>query len=84
MKTTVFQRTLLEIVENQLRDSDPPETSQALERLVADGYSNQEAKKLIAAVVAMEIYEVLKHNRSFNRLRFTQALSRLPELPFNE
>ena len=29
----------LAVVENQLRDNDPPETRQTLERLQAEGYS---------------------------------------------
>ena len=84
MENPVLQRTILEIVENQLRDGDPPEASQTLGRLVAGGYSHQEAKKLIATVVVMELNEVLKHDQSFNQTRFAQALNRLPELPFDE
>ena len=53
----VLQRTILEIVENQLRDGDPPETSQTLERLVAEGHSYEKAKKRMGTVVVIESNE---------------------------
>ena len=84
MENPVLRQTVLEIVDNQLRDGDPPETSQTLERLVADGHSRQEAKKLISAVVLMELNDVVKRREPFNQTRFAQALNRLPELPFDE
>tara|TARA_B100000315_G_C14234376_1_gene432471 strand:- start:241 stop:588 length:348 start_codon:yes stop_codon:yes gene_type:complete len=80
----LVQRTILEIVENQLKDGDPPETVQTLERLVADGHSRQEAKKLIGAVVVMELNELVKQRQTFEKARFVRALNRLPELPFDE
>jgi hypothetical protein len=39
---------------------------------------------LIAAVVATEIFEVMKTDRPFNLARFTAALHRLPSLPDDE
>jgi len=47
MKTTGQQRdnpylkeAFLEVVENQLRDNDPPETKETLTRLIAAGHSD--------------------------------------------
>ena len=79
----ILQQTFLEIVENQLRDGDPPETSRTLKRLVAEGHSRREAKKLIGAVVVMELNEVIKLQEPFSRTRFVQGLNLLPELPFD-
>ncbi len=79
-----FQRTVLEVVENQLREGDPPETAQTLRRLVAEGYSRREAKKLIGAVLAIETNEMLKENRRFERAGFVEALAQLPDLRLDE
>ena len=46
---------ILEVVENQLRENNPPEKRQALERLLAAGYSRQEAMEMIGSVVVGEV-----------------------------
>ena len=73
---------ILEVVENQLRDGTPPETRQTFQRLVAEGYSEDEARRLIAAVLASEIFGVLKHNRPYDETRYVAALRRLPKMPY--
>ncbi|MBA4368431.1 MAG: hypothetical protein C0403_12435 [Desulfobacterium sp.] len=76
-----LKSALLEVVENQLKANDPPETRKTLERLTAKGYPEYEAKKLIACVVASEIFDVLKKKELFNLERFVKALNALPKLP---
>ena len=39
---------VMEVVENQLRDCDPPETKQTFDRLLAQGVCEREARRLIA------------------------------------
>jgi len=43
-----------------LREEDPPETRETFERLVGEGHTEAEAKRLIAAVVLAEIGEILQ------------------------
>lgn len=62
--------TMLEVVENQLRDGTPPETKQTLDRLIKEGHSEEEAKRLIATVVASEIFGVLKQKRPYDQARY--------------
>ena len=50
-------------VESQLAEGSPPETKEALEALLKAGYSRHEAIHFIGAVVADEIYHILKENR---------------------
>ncbi len=52
----VVSAAIYDVVDNQLRDGEPPETRQTLERLLAEGHSLSEARRLIAAVVASEIF----------------------------
>lgn len=74
--------TILEVVENQLRENSPPETKATYDRLLAKGYSDQEVRELIGAVVFSEIYDILKSQKPFDEARFVKALRRLPKLPW--
>jgi hypothetical protein len=44
----------MEVVENQLRDGNPPETKQTFDRLLAEGHDEAEARRLIGCVVVAE------------------------------
>ncbi len=74
---------ILEVVDNQLRANDPPETRFTLERLMAEGYPEGAAKELIACVVTSEIFDVMKNKEEFDLDRFVTALNRLPQLPWD-
>jgi uncharacterized protein DUF1841 len=80
----VLQAAMYEVVDNQLHDNRPPETRQTLERLLAQGYSRDEARRLIANVVASEIFSVLKKKKPYDEARFVAALRWLPRLPWEE
>lgn len=84
MKTNPkLKATIIEVVDNQLKANDPPETRSTLDRLVAEGYSEKEAKELIACVVTSEIFDVMKNKEEFNLQRFIDALNKLPLLPWD-
>ena len=74
----------MDIVDNQLRDNTPPETRQTLERLVADGRTLEDARRLIGCVVSTAIYDVLTEQRPFDQTAYVAALKRLPTLPWEE
>ena len=75
---------IMEVVENQIRDNDPPQTRQTFKRLVEAGHSEKEAKRLIGCVVSAEIFDVLKKNEPFNLDRFVKGLNKLPAMPWDE
>ena len=77
----MLRRQMLEVVENQLRDNDPPETRATLHRLVAEGHSTSQAKRLIACVVVAEMFHVMMHQQPYDRERYVAGLRALPELP---
>jgi hypothetical protein len=79
-----LRRTLLEIVENQLRDGDPPETAATLARLMSQGYTRAKAVELIACAVTSEIFDVLKNEQTYNEARYVAALRALPRLPWED
>ena len=71
----------LQVVENQLRDGTPPETRKTLERLVEEGRTAAEAKRLIATGILREMVDILRSNTPFDPAHFAAALDRLPALP---
>lgn len=76
-----LRAAILEAVENQITNDNPPETRLTYERLLREGISEDDAKVLIGSVVAVEIFEVVNRREPFNQERFVKALNRLPELP---
>jgi Domain of unknown function (DUF1841) len=79
-----LQAAIIEVVENQLRNDDPPQTGQTFKRLIEAGHSEKEAKRLIGCVVSAEIFDVLKKNEPFNLDRFMKCLNKLPAMPWDE
>ena len=79
-----LKEAITEIVSNQLRLKDPPETRQTLDRLVAEGYSTDDAMELIGVVVTTHIYEMLKKQQPFDLTLFIQDLEKLPAMPWAE
>ena len=87
MKKTEDQRlreAILEVINNQIKDNDPPETKQAFDRLKKEGFSEQETLKLIGNVVVSEVFTVLKENRPYDHKKYISALNALPKLPWED
>ena len=76
-----LKATILEVVENQLRDGDPPETRETLDRLMREGHSEADAKLLLGQAVTVEVYCIWKEKKPFNRERFVRNLENLPAQP---
>ncbi|MCZ6867359.1 MAG: DUF1841 family protein [Chloroflexi bacterium] len=74
--------SILQAVETQLRDATPPEVKESYDRLIAEGYSGEEARRLIGAVLATEIYTVLKNRKEYSAERYVQMLRKLPDMPW--
>jgi len=72
-----LKKIVLEVVENQLRDNNPPITRITFNRLKGLGYSDERSKEMIGAIVVEEIFNVLKKQESFDLNRFTERLSDL-------
>jgi uncharacterized protein YoaH (UPF0181 family) len=82
--TPQLQQAILQVVANQLRDNEPPATRETLQRLLREGCSETEAMRLIAHVVAAEVFGVLKEGRLYDESRFCEALRALPALPWEK
>ena len=73
---------MIEVIENQIRDNDPPETRITLDRLISLGESRENAMRYIASVLSVEIFEALKNKTPYNEARYITNLKNLPELPY--
>lgn len=72
-----LEKTILEVVENQLRDNNPPETRETFQRLITNGYSPEDAKKMIGTVILSEIYTIMKTKEPFDKEKYVKALRNL-------
>jgi hypothetical protein len=59
----------------------PPAAKETFDRLVGEGIARDEARRLIGCVVASEIFDILKHLKPYDEVRYVKALRKLPELP---
>ncbi|WP_300455417.1 hypothetical protein [Desulfobacula sp.] len=76
-----LKAAFLETLENQLADNDPPETKETLDRLIAEGISEDDSKLLIAQAICVEVFDIMKHQKEFNLDRYLKNLKRLPDEP---
>jgi hypothetical protein len=77
----VLNKAILQVVDNQIRDGNPPAAKETFDRLVGEGIARDEARRLIGCVVASEIFDILKHLQPYDENRYVKALRKLPELP---
>lgn len=78
MKTNLrLKAIILEVVENQLRDSSIPETKETFSRLIASGYDEQTVKEMIGAVVVDDLYYILKDKKEFDKEKYVEKLRKL-------
>jgi hypothetical protein len=76
-----LKAAVLEVVDNQLTDNDPPETKETLTRLIKKGMTEEDAKIYIGQAVSIEIFDILKHQNEFNTDRYLKNLKQLPNEP---
>ncbi|MCP4712350.1 MAG: hypothetical protein GY869_27325 [Planctomycetes bacterium] len=74
------RKLILEVVDNQIRDHNPPETKQTLERLMVEGFSKEQAREMIGCVVVSEMFDLLKKGEVYNERRYIAALNNLPDM----
>jgi hypothetical protein len=75
---------IMQTIDSQIVENDPPETRETLQQLVSAGYTAEDAKRLIGAVVATELIQDLHAHEPFNRDRYVQNLKRLQHIGIGE
>ena len=71
-------------VRAQVKGGDPPEAKATYERLQRLGLSEAQAVEHMAAVLAAEMFDMMKVQREYDRERYESALRALPTLPWDE
>ena len=74
-----LREAILTVVDQQMRDNTPPETRRTYERLIAQGYAPEDARRLIGNVVAQEIFAVMQREEAYNEQQYIAALQGLPD-----
>ena len=77
MANIKLKKTILEVVDNQLKANDPPCTKEIYEKLLNAGYSKSSAKDKIGAVVLTEIYDILKEGQTFDEEKYKRSLEKM-------
>ena len=73
---------IIQAIKNQIRQNDPPETKETFDRLRREGHAKEEVYRMLGCVMTTEIYEVMKHERVFDRDLYVRRLQALPKLPW--
>ena len=76
--------TLRETIQNQITANDPPETKETFGRLIAAGFVEEDAWRLLSAVLTVELGAILREGRPFSLDAYVKALKALPDLPLDE
>ncbi len=77
-----IRQQILIIVENQLKDNNPPETRLTFERLKKEGFNEMEIKQMIGQCLAVEMFDIIKFKKQYNSERYQSNLRKLPNEPF--
>ena len=72
---------IVEAIENQLRENNPPETKCTLDRLMGIGESRENAMRYIACALSVEIFGAVKDLIPYDEERYINNLKALPRLP---
>lgn len=78
-----LRKQIFEIIKNQLRDNNPPETKLTFDRLRKQGYDDFQIRQLIGQCLAVELFDVMKFGKPYNNVRYIKNLSALPIEPFD-
>ncbi|HHS95049.1 MAG TPA: hypothetical protein ENJ45_00545 [Phaeodactylibacter sp.] len=78
-----LREQVMAIIDNQLRDNNPPETKITYERLRREGFDDFDTRQLIGQCLAVELFDVFTQGKPFDEERYVKNLSALPKEPFD-
>jgi hypothetical protein len=79
----ILRQQIFNVIKNQMKDNNPPETKIAYDRLRKQGFDDFVTRQMIGQCVAVELFEVLKFGKPFDNERYIKNLSGLPKEPFD-
>lgn len=82
MKTNkILQEQIFEIIKNQLKENNPPDTNITYSRLIKEGFDDFHVRQMIGQCLAIELFEIIKFKKTFNNKRYIENLKKLPKEP---
>ncbi|WP_324026348.1 hypothetical protein QSV08_02675 [Maribacter sp. BPC-D8] len=78
----ILRNQIFEIIKNQLKDNNPPETKITLDRLRGQGFDDSQARQMIGQCISVELFQIMKTNKPFNNARYIENLQKIPKEPF--
>lgn len=78
-----LREQIFEIIKNQLRDHDPPETKATFDRLQKQGFDDFQTRQMIGQCLVVELFDVMKFGKTYNNARYIKNLLALPKEPFD-
>ena len=78
-----LREQIFEIINNQLRANDPPETKITFDRLRKKGFDDFQTRQMIGQCLAVELFDVMKYGKPYNNERYIKNLLALPKEPFD-
>lgn len=79
----IMREQIFEIIRNQIKANNPPETKITFDRLKKLGYSDFVTNQLIGQCIAGELFRIMKFQEPFNESRYISNLKKLPKEPFD-
>ena len=77
MSDRTVRDAVMDTVLNQIDTGDPPEARQTYDRLIDGGASNSQALQLMAAVLRVEMNEMLSKSVPFDNARYAAGLAKI-------
>lgn len=78
-----LRKQIFEIIKNQLKENNPPETKATYDRLQKQGFDEFQTKQMIGQCLAIELFNVIKFSKPYNNERYIKNLKALPKEPFD-
>ncbi|MGS0526431.1 hypothetical protein ACU8V7_16000 [Zobellia nedashkovskayae] len=78
----ILRNQIFEIIKNQLKDNNPPETKITLDRLRDQGFDDSQARQMIGQCISVELFQIMKTSEPYNNARYIKNLEKLPKEPF--
>ena len=77
----ILREQISEIVKNQLKNNDPPETKIVYKQLLQTGFTDAQTKQMIEQCVTLELFEIIQMGKTFDNDRYIKNLKNLPNEP---
>jgi len=77
-----LRKEIFSVIKNQIKENNPPETRATYNRLRKQGFDDFTTMQMLGQCLAVEIFEMLKYKKPYDRDRYIRHLLGLPEQPF--